>query len=386
MRVLKISFILLFFQQSLFVDGQSLSYNKDSLGGKKLSLELLKNNLELSLKDSSVGWAFSIWKGNKVVYQNAGGYKVLASDRKDAIGLPFTADTRMHIASLSKSITALAVAKLAEMKKLEWEDPIKKFLPSYWKLHPGFESTTIRQLVIMQSGLNGPLDAVTSGMDSLQRIMERGPDTSKVGKFNYQNTGYGLLRIIIAYAAGLKEYAGNILDDALPAVCAEQYVRFVNENIFAPAGILPAACRIMENEPALYYPFPSGDAKGQLTGSGTRSGGDLSLYAGGFGWYLSLHDAGQLLTALFYSKKILSAAVLDQLISFKFPFNIRQGKLGTYFGTGGDWGNPLPGGRWAGIHTYFLCFPENIRVIVFMNSGEGSPGGKMMRAYRNSFR
>lgn len=383
---LKLPFLFIFFLTNFFVKAQDLAYNKDSLAGKKLSLELLKNNLELALKDSSVGWAFSIWKGNKLFYQNDGGYKVLASDTRDGIGLPFTLDTRMHVASLSKSVTAIAVAKLVEMHKMNWEDSIGKYLPSSWKLHPGFASVTIRQLVTMQSGLNGPLDAITSGMDSLKQKMERGPDTSKIGKFNYQNTGYGLLRIIIAYAAGLKEYAGNILTEALPAIAAEQYVQFVNEYIFAPAGILPAACRITESDPALYYPFPPDDAKGVLTGTGARTGGDLTLYAGGFGWYLSADDVGKLLTAVFYSKKILSTTILDQLISFKFPFNIRQGRLGTYFGTGGDWGSPLPGGKWAGIHTYFLCFPGDIRVVVFVNSGEGSPSGKMLRGYRNSFR
>lgn len=382
----KLQFLFIFILQSFFLQAQDLAYNQDSLAGTKLSLPLFRENLESFLKDSTVGWAYSVWKGRKVIYQKAGGYKVLASDRKDSTGLAFSLDTRMHIASLSKSITAIAIAKLVELNKLGWEDPIEKYLPSFWKIHPGFKPVTIRQLLIMEGGLNAPLNAVTSGMDSLKQIMERGPDTSKIRKFNYQNTSYGLLRIIIAYATGFKEYADDILTESLPALSAERYVQFVNDNIFKPAGILPAACRITENEPALYYPFPSNNVSGKLTGSGTTTGGDLTLFAGGFGWYLSVNDAGKLLTALFSSNKIISSAGLKQLISFEFPFYIRRSKFGTYFGTGGDWGTPIADGRWAGIHTYFLCFPSDIRVIVFVNSGEGSPARKMMRAYRNSFR
>lgn len=370
----------------IILHAQQLAFNTDSLNGKKISLQILNDKLLASLKDSAVGWAFTIWQNNKPVFQNEDGYKVVPADSKSGKGLPFTIDTRMHIASLSKSITAIAVAKLVEMKKLGWDDKIKKFLPPHWKLHPAFDSVTIRQLVIMQSGLDAPLDALTSRTDSLKQLLERGPNPDKIGKFNYQNTNYGLLRIIIAFGTGFEEYSGVYMNDAIGEVAASQYIKFVNEHLFKPAGISAAECRTTEEEPALYYPFPLDSTKGQLTGRGVpKQDGDLTLYAGGFGWYLSAADISKLLTAVFHSKKILSDSILNQLIELKFPFNIRNGKYGNYFGTGGDWGAPLPGNRWAGIHTYFMCFPSDICVVVFINSGEGSPAGKIFRAYNNSF-
>src|ERR1700754_2029091 len=104
---------------------QDLTFNTDSLQGKKISLQLLHEKLLASMKDSAVGWAFAIWQNDKALFEESGGYKVAAADSKAGEAIPFTIDTRMHIASLSKSITAIAVAKLVEMKKLGWDDKIK---------------------------------------------------------------------------------------------------------------------------------------------------------------------------------------------------------------------------------------------------------------------
>ncbi len=372
----------LFFLFSQLATAQRLQLNTDSTRGFHFSISQLEKNLTRSFTDSAAGWAFSVWKAGKPVAEKSGGYKIRPSDTRNGEGAVFSTDSRMHIASLSKSITALAIAKLVDMKKIGWNSPVKPFLPSYWNLHPSFAKMTIREIVMMTTGLDRPLDAVTSGYDSLQKILERGPNPDKTGKFNYQNTGYGVLRIVIAYLSGFRELSPAVPHHVSAVAISRLYEKFVNEYLLQPAGITHAACAETETEPVLRYSFPPDSLPGVLTGS---DDGSLALTAGGFGWYLSVTDIGKLLNAVFYTKKIISPSILHELVDMEFPFRIRQFTYGNYFGTGGDWGAPLKPTGWAGIHTYFICFPGDVHVIAFTNSGEGSLGPKIMRAFRNSF-
>lgn len=366
-----------------------MRYYPDSIKGVSFSPTRFSDNIYASLKDSAIGWAYAIWKNDRVVASKAGGYKIVPGDRKEGVGASFTVNTRMHVASLSKTITALAVAKLVQMGKIGWDSPVRPYLPSDWTLHPSFEKLTVRELITMTSGLDRPLDAASSSYDSLKAILSRSANLEKKGKFNYQNTGYGLFRIIIAYLTGYKEFKGVSADVASVAT-ASHYVKFVNDSILQPAGVRHAQCSVedADTEPVLRYSFPADGLPGVLSGTaGSASqNGELTTFAGAFGWYLSVDDVGKLLNAVFYKKRILSTKTVQELIAMNFPLRVRNGKYGEYFGTGGDWGGPLKPKGWAGIHAYYYCFPDNTTAIVFVNSGEGAPSGKILRAYHNSFK
>jgi hypothetical protein len=221
---------------------------------------------------------------------------------------------------------------------------------------------------------------VTSSIDSLRLLMERGPDSTKVGVFNYQNTGYGLLRLIIAYADGYGKLSPDVDIKSLSAGTAMFYKNAVKKYLLIPAGVDSAECMINEPYPAFQYPFPYNNEPGELTGDP-----DLTAFAGGFGWYMSAHEVGKVLNAVFVKKEILSSGTLQELSALEYPIRVRHGKYGTFFGNGGDWGHPIKPNGWRGIHTYFHCLPENIVVVVFMNSGESSPARRMMKAYVRSF-
>lgn len=373
----------------LFVAGsiyaQQLNYLNTSKGKKTLALDKFSQNLSAAYQDSSVGWAYTIWKKGKLLYDRSGGFKVSPVDALGNEGLPFLSSTRIHVASMSKTITAIAIAKLVDQKKIKLGDRVKPFLPSYWKLHPDFEQLTILDLVAMKSGLDGPLDAFSSSTASLKKLMESGPNPEKRGKFNYQNTSYGLLRVIIAYATGYKELRPAADSLILGVVTANMYKDFVNEYLFKPAGINLADCKITDLTPAFQYPFPYKNETGELTGwTGPSSNGDLSEYAGGFGWYLSAGDAAKLINATFVGKKLLSDQALSELFKLDFPFKTRKNTHGEYFGSGGDWGHPTEDGGWRGIHAYYYCFPEDVVVSLFVNSGEGGLTKRVLSAYEKA--
>ncbi len=380
-RNLKSVFVLaVFLFTTVSIRAQQLKY-LDTAGKKTFDVTTFSDQLTKTYADSAVGWAFTIWKNGKLVTEKAGGFKITPVDRRDEKGMPFLPSTRIHVASLSKTITAIAIVKLVEQKKLKWDDRVKSFLPSYWRLHPDFEETTILDLITMKSGLNGSLDALSSHSDSLRKIMERGPDQEKRGKFNYQNTSYGLLRIIIGYAEGYRELRPEADSLVVGIVTAKLYKNYVLNNLLIPAGITSADCGITDMEPAFQYPFPYANESGELTGSS-----DFSEYAGGFGWYLSATEAAKLMNATFVNKKILSERALAELFKIQFPVRIRKNTHGEFFTSGGDWGHPVNDTGWRGIHAYYYCFPENIVVTVFVNSGEGSPTKRVIRAYEKAFK
>lgn len=369
-----------------FLTAQSLKYLSVDNSHKKLDIKLFGDKLSRVYSDSAVGWAFSIWKSGKPLYDKSGGFKITPSDCLDNIGLPFLPTTRIHVASFSKTITAIAIAKLVDQKKLSWNDKVKSFLPSYWRFHPMFEDLTILELLSMKGGIDGPLDALSSKTDSLRRIIEKGPNPDKRGNFNYSNTSYGLLRIIIGYASGYKELQPSVDSLVVGIVTANLYKEYINKYLFEPAGIISAACEVTDKEPALQYPFPYDNETGELTGASKYlENGNLSEYAGGFGWYLSSIEVAKLINATFVKKKILSGNSLQDLFNIGYPFVIRKNLYGEHFGSGGDWGHPIEDKGWRGIHAYYYCFPEDIVIAVFVNSGEGSPTKRVISAYESSF-
>lgn len=365
---------------------QTLEYLSTKDPRKKLDIRAFSSQLKEIYSDSAVGWAFSIWKNGKLLHDESGGFKITPSDRIDNIGLPFLTTTKIHVASFSKTITAVAIAKLVDQKQLKWDDRARSFLPSYWEVHPAFEDLKISELVFMTSGIDGPLDALSSKTESLRRIMEKGPNPEKKGKFNYSNTSYGLLRIIIGYATGYKELQPAVDSLVVGVVTANLYRQYVNKELFKPAGISSAACEVTDLAPAFQYPFPYENETGELTGGSEHlENGNLGEYAGGFGWYLSALEAAKFINAAFVNKKLLSQDAANALFRTGYPFIVRKNSYGSYFGSGGDWGHPVEGKGWRGIHAYYYCFPEDIVVTVFVNSGEGAPTKRVIRAYEAAF-
>ncbi|WP_116109183.1 serine hydrolase domain-containing protein [Lewinella sp. IMCC34191] len=70
-------------------------------------------------------------------------------------GEAYTEHTLQHIASVSKTLIGIALMKVAEMGKLELDDPIGKYLP-FRVVNPNFpdEAITVRHLATHTSGIN----------------------------------------------------------------------------------------------------------------------------------------------------------------------------------------------------------------------------------------
>jgi CubicO group peptidase (beta-lactamase class C family) len=107
--------------------------------------------------------------------------------------------TRSNIASLSKGFTAMIIMMLAEKGKLQYDDPIVKYLPELKNFSNGI---TIRHLLTHTSGIPdvgdlGIDDSKLTNARAIKTLASLKSNFREPGqKYQYSNTGYLLLASI----------------------------------------------------------------------------------------------------------------------------------------------------------------------------------------------
>jgi len=165
-------------------------------------------------------------KGNTIIFEKTYGQR--NKQRNTAIDV----NTTFDIASTTKTFTAIAIAQLAEQGKLNYSDPISKFIPEYPK--DIANQVTIHHLLTHTSGIelddyepfnmdndraknmNDYLSAQIKHIDSLNE--GRRKNFKVLNKFDYSNENYALLGLIIervskiSYAEYVEKNIFTLLD------------------------------------------------------------------------------------------------------------------------------------------------------------------------------
>ncbi len=154
-----------------------------------------------------------------IVYERYSGFKEL-NRHQDSINQ----HTAFHLASVSKTFTAMAILKLAEAGKLNINDDVSKYLVGF-----PTNGTTIKTLLSHRSGLRNYVHFMDrsgwnkskflTNADILQYIIAHPGEVEAYPPnkhFEYSNTNYALLALIIEKASG------------------QSYPDFVKQNFFIP--------------------------------------------------------------------------------------------------------------------------------------------------------
>lgn len=170
------------------------------------------------------GLSLVLVSGEHVLYARGFGQRDLAQ------GLPATPDTLYGIGSVTKSLTALAILRLAEAGRLSLEDPVDRYVP--FPYTPKGQTVRVHHLLSHTSGLPalaygeavirhanriggrylpiaGPQDILTF-MEGAQGWEEAAPGE----RWFYSNEGYVILGLIVERLSG-KPYADYILEEIL---------------------------------------------------------------------------------------------------------------------------------------------------------------------------
>ncbi len=168
---------------------------------------ILKKNIQSActiwydtvLKKSGFSGGILIAQHGKVIFEKYAGSVHLNKD--DSINN----QTSLHIASVSKTITAMAVLKLCQDKLLNLDDPFTKYFNKF-----NYPGVTIRNLLNHRSGLPnyvhfmdklGWKKKTVTNQDVLNTLIQQKNIIKRIEspnrKFNYSNTNYVLLALLI---------------------------------------------------------------------------------------------------------------------------------------------------------------------------------------------
>lgn len=191
------------------------------------------------------GIAVAIVKDGKIVYANGYGYRDVKRQLK------VTPDTLFAIGSCSKAFTAAALGMLVDEKKLEWDKPVRTYLPELM-LHDDYATTHIRprDLVTHQSGLPRH-DLVWYGSslmrkDLFARLRYLEPSAPLHAKYQYNNLMFMTAGVLVERLAG------------------QSWEDFVRTRIFTPLGMKNSNFSVTAMQQATDFSLPYGEEKGEV--------------------------------------------------------------------------------------------------------------------------
>ena len=169
-------------------------------------------------KQNIAGLSVAVVTDNQLRWSNGYGFADLENF------VPAKAGTVYRLASISKSITAVAVMQLAERGKLDLDAPVQKYCPAFpekqWPV-------TARHILAHLSGIRHyqseeefastrRYDSISAGLD----MFKNDPLLHEPGvKYTYTTFGYSVLGCAVEGASGQK------------------FADFTRDNIFKPAGM-----------------------------------------------------------------------------------------------------------------------------------------------------
>lgn len=164
------------------------------------------------------GLAVAVVKDGKLVLARGYGVRELGKSGK------VDADTLFTIASNSKAFTAAALGTLVSQGKLNWDDPVTKYLPGFELNDPWVtREITLRDLLTHRSGYCDPIfmwfTTDFSRVQIIQHLRFDKPTYSFRSRFCYNNAMY--------LAAS----------QVIPAIIGMNWEAYVHTNFFLPLGM-----------------------------------------------------------------------------------------------------------------------------------------------------
>ncbi len=327
----------------------------------KLNGEDFLRDVHAVLKETTPGYVLQIRQNGVPIYGTVWKWAQTPSNLR----VGWTENTRMHIASVSKLLTAVGLVKLLDSKGISYDDKIHKYLPAYWQKGTNIDQITFRHLLNHRSGWSG--DSSASDYAFMKNRVAWGvPKPGENG--DYENMNFGLMRILIPVINGDVSVNFNPQpplpkDGYWDAITIGFYQEWMRDNVFTPAGVANAGFAplpIAANS-ALAYAFPAG--------SGWNSG-DLKTVAGGAGWRLSVNEVLNVMNHVRRKNTILSTTQYQSLINNNFGLNGSvDSDAGKMYYKKGRWrGN----GKTEQCVAYFL--PNDMELVIFVNSPVSQQG------------
>ena len=328
--------------------GQTLSFNVDGFVAA----------LHAALAASTAGYVFQLRQHGKRIASAQVNWAKRPTDGSES----WAQQVRMHIASCSKLVTAIAMTRALNKHHLPASTKIIDYLPAYWSKGPNVDKITFAQLMTHKSGFR----VVGSDMSypTMKALIAGGVTASNLGAYSYQNTNFSICRILLPVMNGTiaatTTFPPQVQDQTWDFICTQAYAEYVNRHLFEPAGV-SGPTLTHPNDDALAYDFPA---------SNGWNSGDLSTESGGAGWHMSVDDLLDLMSCFRRQGTILSTEEAQTLLDSGFGIDLTEStELGKLYNKNGLWQSGA--GQAEQSLAYFL--PRDMELVVLANSPVGSP-------------
>jgi CubicO group peptidase (beta-lactamase class C family) len=301
------------------------------------------------------GCSIALVKDFEIVWAVAYGYADVESGRVLKV------DTPMSVQSITKSVTAWGIMRLAEKGLIDLDAPVLQYLRNWQFQHSDYptEKITTRQLLSHTAGM--PLGdfnhiyAVGGAMPSNRDVTAREavPTREAGAGFSYSNVGYNLLEILIEDVTG------------------QSFSEYMRSEVFLPLGMESATFEI--ETAATPYPPTGYDLSGKPV--------PVYLYpskASG-GLFATARDIARFAAAGLKENAVLNTGSVEQMHQ---PESYKIGIYGLVFDAYGlgHYIEKLPnglysvshGGQGKGIMTHFQAVPESGDAIVILTNSQRS--------------
>jgi CubicO group peptidase (beta-lactamase class C family) len=329
-----------------------------------LDVAAFGDTLDSALKDQVAGYVVRLQQGNHAIYTRAWNWAQTAADASES----WTADVRMHVASCSKLITAMAMTRVLNERKISYDTPIIGSLPVYWAKGPNIDKITFRHLLTHTSGFENGTNSASDYEFMKSRVAA---GVTGVGAFKYENMNFGLCRILLATVVGdipptitfPLPFIANANDVIWDIVTINSYVGFVQNHVFTPSGV---------SGPTLDHPSSDALAYNSPTNGKGWDSGNLRTMAGGAGWHLSVDDLLRIMRAFRRQGVIVSAADAQAMLDEGFGIDAATASpKGTLYYKKGYWQDASKMKVEQSL-AYFL--PNDMELVLLVNSPVGASG------------
>jgi CubicO group peptidase (beta-lactamase class C family) len=272
--------------------------------------------IDNAIDQQAVGYTYLILDHGRVVASKTFG---LARTAADPPAVALSPDDSMNIASVSKTLTAVAALKLLAARHVSVDTPIYTYLPKSWTLGPNSKTITFRELLTHTSGIRSS-QSLATGYDDLRTLIAQGIKLSdKV--YYYQNQNFALFRILIPYLNGFDDR--GVTDIGVQT--SQLYLGYMN-SVYDKYFYVTCDPDEGTGTPILSYPYPALESNG-------IDWGDETAICGAGGLQLSVDEMGVFLTQL-NSGAFLTADQLQQMYDNLFGWdylfdNTRHGQCLT---------------------------------------------------------
>lgn len=294
-----------------------------------------------------------VHKGNNLT---VAGYGVRQRGNTDKV----TEETLFQIASLSKAFTAASIGTLVEQGKLQWEKPIKNYLPEFRLKDPiATEEVTLRDLLSHRTGLPGTSKdcwrlwrhAERSTEELIHRLAFVDPAHAFRSHFSYNNVAYQTAAVIAERTSGLPWSTlveQNVFSRLGMKRTHMSYSRLIHDANVASPHLLQS----IREKPISWENWEALPAAGGVNSCAK----DMAL------WLKYCLTSPPALQESFRPQTLMEAnGLLDPIALLSWPIIVHEQKIVAY---GYGWGMYSLGGKTVLLHTGLADGMQSICAIV----------------------